>query len=68
MFHVVFYIAKVNILDAVKMCKTKFLVYFIAIRSPVGKSSEENSIKDPFTMLESCHLGTTTRVSKNRNM
>ena len=32
----VFYIAKVNTIDDVKMCKTKYLVYFIAI-SKQGK-------------------------------
>ena len=55
MFHAVFYIAKVNTKDAVMMCKTKCLVYFIAIRSSVSKLLEENSIIDPFSMCESCH-------------
>ena len=64
MFHAVFYIAK----DAVKMCKTKCLIYFISIRSSVSKLLEENSIIDPFSMCESCHEGTTTRGSRNRNM
>ena len=41
--------------DAVKMCKTKCLVYFIAIRSPVSKLLEEKLIIDPFSMCESCH-------------
>ena len=44
MFHAVFYITK----DAVKMCKTKCLVYFIAIRSSVSKLLEQNSIIDSF--------------------
>ena len=55
MFHALFYIAKANTKDAVKMCKTKCLVYFIAIRSSVSKLLEENSIIDPFSICESCH-------------
>ena len=34
--------------DDVKMCKTKYLVYFIANRSSVSKVLEEKSIIDPF--------------------
>ena len=34
--------------DDVKMCKTKYLVHFIANRSSVSKVLEENSIIDPF--------------------
>ena len=37
-------------IDDVKMCKTKYLVYFIAIRSSVSNLLEENSIIDPFSM------------------
>ena len=37
----VFYIAKVNTIDDVKVGKTKYLVYFIAIRSSVSKLLEE---------------------------
>ena len=57
MFHTVFYIAKVNTINAVKMCKTKCIVYFTAIRSSVSKLLEKNSIIDPFSMCESYHLG-----------
>ena len=59
MLHAVFYIAKGNTIDAVRMCKTKCLVYSIAIRSSVSKILEEKSIIEPFSMCESCHLGTT---------
>ena len=45
-FDYVFYIAMS--MDNAKMCKTKYLVYFIAIRSSVSKVLEENSIIDPF--------------------
>ena len=37
-------------IDDVKMCKTKYLVYFIAIRSSVSNLKQENSIIDPFSM------------------
>ena len=46
----VFYMAKVSTIYDVKMCKTKYLVYFIAIRSLVSKLLEENLIIDPFSM------------------
>ena len=46
----VFYMAKVNTIDDVKMRQTKYLVYFIAIRSSVSKLLEENPIIDPFSM------------------
>ena len=39
-----------NSIDDVNMCKTKYLVYFIAIRSSVSKLLEENLIIDPFPM------------------
>ena len=44
-----------NTKDGVKMCKTECLIYLISIRSSVSKLLEENSIKDPFSMCESCH-------------
>ena len=59
-----FYMAKVSTIYDVKMCKTKYLVYFIGIRSSVCKLLEENPIIDPFSMLS----GTTTHVSKNKTM
>ena len=46
----VFYMAKVSTIYDVKMCKTKHLVFFIAIRSSVSKLLEENPIIDPFSM------------------
>ena len=47
----VFHMAKVSTIYDVKMCKTKYLVYyFITIRSPVSKLLEENPIIDPFSM------------------
>ena len=46
----VFYMAKVSTIYDVKMCKTKYLVYFISIRSSVSKLLEENPIIDPFAM------------------
>ena len=46
----VFYMAKVSTIYDVKMCITKYLVYFIAIISSVSKLLEENPIIDPFSM------------------
>ena len=46
----VFYMAKVSTIYDVKMSKTKYLVYFIAIRSSVNKLLEENPIIDAFSM------------------
>ena len=37
-------------IDDVNMCKTKYLIYFIVIRSSVRKVLEENLIIDPFPM------------------
>ena len=54
-------------LDDVIMCKTKYLIYFIANRSSVSKVLEENAIIDqfpiyflPFRNNNSCF--------KNKNM
>ena len=46
----VFYMAKDSTIFDVQMCKTKYLVYFIAIRSFVSKLFEESLIIDPFSM------------------
>ena len=52
----VFYMAKVSTIDDVMMCKTKYLVYFIAIRSSVSRLLEENPIIDPFYAIQGQQL------------
>ena len=44
------YVAKVCTIYDVKMCKTKYLVYFTAIRSSVSTLLEVTPIIDPFSM------------------